>query len=62
MKLSLELHGVEYKVETDRDVYSADELKEIFSRLLVQATFSPEVIEPAEGGRYECKYKEEDEV
>ena len=62
MKLSLELHGTEYSVETDRDEYNVDELKEIFSRMLVQATFSPEVIELAEGGRFECEYKEVDEV
>lgn len=57
MKISLELYGSTYSVEEDREDYSASELKEIFSRLLVQATFCPDVIELSEGGHFECEYK-----
>ena len=60
MKIVLELYGRKYIFESEQNDYNANELKEIFSRLLVQATFSPDVIEPAEGGHFECKYVEED--
>lgn len=59
MKITLEMHGDIYSVELKGDDYNANELKEAFSRLLVQATFPPSVIEPAEGGHFECEYKEE---
>lgn len=59
MKITLELYDIKYTVEENRNDYTAGELKEIFSRLLVQASFSPSVIDPAEGGHYECDYKEE---
>ena len=53
MKLTLELYDTKYTVETDHDDYCADELKEIFSRMLVAATFPPSVIEDKDGGHYE---------
>lgn len=60
MRLTLEMHDQKYIFETLQDDYTADEMKEIFSRLLVQATYPPSVIEPAEGGHFECEYVEED--
>ena len=60
MKIILEMYGDKYTYESDREDYSVYEMKEIFSRMLVQATFPPDVIEPAEGGHYECKYVEEE--
>lgn len=60
MRITLEMYDSKYTYESDRNDYNANELKEIFSRLLVQATFSPEVIEPAEGGYYECEYVEDE--
>lgn len=58
MRITLEMYNNKYIYESDQNDQTADELKEIFSRMLVQATFSPDVIEPAEGGHYECEYKE----
>ena len=60
MRITLEMYGEKYMVESAHDDYNAKELKEIFSRLLVQATYPPSVIEPAWGGHYECEYKEEE--
>ena len=60
MRIVLEMYDSRIIYESDKDDYKADELKEIFSRLLVQATYPPSVIEPAEGGHYECEYKEDD--
>lgn len=60
MKMLLQLHGAKYSIEKEGNDYYADELKEMFSRLLVCATFPPSVIESDDGGRYE--YVEEDEV
>lgn len=60
MKITLEMYDQKYTFEAPQDDFGADELKEIFSRLLVQATFPPNVIEPAEGGHFECEYKEDD--
>lgn len=58
MKITLESYGNKYIYESDREDFDARDLKEIFSRMLVQATFPPSVIEPAEGGHWECEYKE----
>lgn len=60
MKITLEMYNNKYIYESDSEDYSANELKEIFSRMLVQATFPPDVIEPAEGGHYVCEYKEDE--
>lgn len=49
-----------YTFESPQDDYNSNEAKEIFSRLLVQATYPPSVIDPAGGGHYECEYKEDD--
>lgn len=60
MKLVLELYDKKFTVEAERDDYTAEDLKEIFSRLLVQAGFLPDVLEPVGGGCYECVFKEEE--
>lgn len=60
MRITLEMYNNKYIYESDSEDYNANELKEIFSRMLVQATFPPDVIEPAEGGHYECEYKEDE--
>ena len=60
MKIILEMYNSKIIYESDKNDYTANEMKEIFSRMLVQATFPPDVIEPAEGGHYECEYKEDE--
>lgn len=59
MRITLEMHDQKYIFESSQDEFSANEMKEIFSRLLVQATYPPSVIEPAEGGHFECEYVED---
>lgn len=59
MRIILEMYDSRIIYESDKDDYKADEMKEIFSRMLVQATYPPSVIEPAEGGHWECEYKED---
>lgn len=61
MKITLEAYKQTYTFEDKSDDYEADELKEIFSRLLVSAGYSPEVIDPRDGGRYECTYIPDEE-
>lgn len=60
MRITLEIYDSRIIYESDNDDYKADEMKEIFSRMLVQATYPPSVIEPAEGGHWECEYKEDE--
>ncbi len=60
MRIVLEMYDSRIIYESDKDDYKADELKEIFSRLLVQATYPPSVIEPAEGGHWKCEYEKDD--
>ena len=60
MRIILEMYDSRIIYESDKDDYTADKLKEIFSRMMVQATYSPDVIEPAEGGHWECEYKEDE--
>ena len=60
MRITLEIYDSRIIYESDNDDYKANELKEIFSRMMVQATYSPDVIELAEGGHYECEYKEDE--
>lgn len=57
MKITLELHDAKITYESPSDDYDASELKEIFSRMLVQVTFPPQVIDLADGGHYECEYR-----
>lgn len=45
MLLTLDLYDTEYSIETDSDEHTAEELKEMFSRLLVVAGFPPSVID-----------------
>ena len=60
MRITLEMNDSKIIYESGKSDYRANELKEIFSRMMVQATYSPGVIEPAEGGHYECEYKEDE--
>lgn len=55
MKITLELHDTKITYESPNNDYDADDLKEIFSRMLVQATYPPQVIDLADGGHYECE-------
>lgn len=59
MKITLEMYDHKYTFEAPQDDFGADELKEIFSRLMVQAGFSPSVLWLADGGYFECEYKED---
>lgn len=54
MKITLELYKTRYTVESDQDDFTADELKGLFSRIMVVAGFPPGVIqlEEEEGGKY----------
>lgn len=58
MRIILEMYDSRIIYESDKDDHTANEMKEIFSRMLVQATYHPNVIETAEGGHFECEYKE----
>lgn len=49
MRITLSLYGAEYTIEQSGEDSSANELKELFSRLLVVAGFCPSVIELEEG-------------
>lgn len=60
MKIALELHNTRYTVESDGDDFDGNELKELFSRIMVVAGYSPSVIELGDGGEYE--YVAEDEI
>ena len=51
MRITLRLYDGEYTIEQSGEDASADELKELFSRLLVVAGFAPSVIE-LEDGKY----------
>ena len=59
MKITLQMHDWTYTAESKFNDYSADELKEVFSRLLVQATFPPSVIDDKEGGEWRYIYEED---
>ena len=60
MKITLEMYDHKYTFEAPQDDFGADELKEIFSRLMVQAGFAPNVIWLADGGHWKCEYEEEE--
>lgn len=51
MRITLSLYDGEYTIERNGEDASPDELKELFSRLLVVAGFGPSVIE-LEDGKY----------
>lgn len=53
MKIVFEQYNTRYTVEDSINSHNAQELKEIFSRLLVLAGFAPAVIDCEEGGSYE---------
>lgn len=54
------MYNNRYTYESNSDDHTANEMKEIFSRMLVQATFSPGVIDLADGGHFECEYVEDE--
>ena len=60
MKIVFEQYNTRYTVEDDINSHDSNELKEIFSKILVQAGFAPSVIECEEGGEYQ--YVGEDEI
>lgn len=63
MIISLELYDNEYTLEAQGEDYDSDQLKRMFSRLLVTAGFSPSVIETEDdGGRYEFVRDDEEVV
>ena len=49
MRITLRLYDTEYTIEQKGDDSTSDELKELFSRLLVTAGFAPSVIELDDG-------------
>ena len=53
MKLILELYDTRYIVENTSNDYDANELKEIFSKVMVAAGDPPSVIDLGDGGHYE---------
>ena len=59
-KITLECYDTKYTIENIPNDSTAQEMQEIFDRLLVQAGYSMD-IRCADGGRYEITYKEEDE-
>ena len=61
MKITLEMYGRTHIFESEFDDYNSDEVMEEFSKLMVCAGYSPSVIRPAEGGHFECEYKEDNE-
>jgi hypothetical protein len=52
MKITFENYNIRYGIETESEAYTGEELKTLFSRLLVVAGFPPGVIEAEEGGKY----------
>lgn len=64
MKITLELYDNRYTVETinpKQNDFNGEELKELFSRLMVVAGYSPSVIDlESDSGGYE--YVGEDEI
>lgn len=63
VKITLEMYGNKYSVETDNSDALADGLIELFTRLLVVAGFSPSVIRlPEDEGRYEYVGENEEVV
>jgi hypothetical protein len=60
MKITLENYNAKYIFEDNDNDHSASYIKDIFSRMLVVAGFSPSVIECIEGGSYE--YVDADEI
>lgn len=64
MKITLELYDNRYTVETinpKQNDFNGEELKELFSRLMVAAGYSPSVIDlESDSGGYE--YVGEDEI
>ena len=53
-RITLEIYGNSYSAELEGHNYDADELKDVFSKLLVPAGYSPNAIEDAsKGGHWE---------
>lgn len=60
MKITFTSYGTTYSVETKPDDYDANELKEIFFRILVASGFPPSILEDPDGGSYQ--YVADDEI
>lgn len=60
MKITFTSYNTTYSVETKSDDYDANELKEIFSRILVASGFPPSILESSDGGSYQ--YVANDEI
>lgn len=56
MKITIEVRKEIYSFESSNNDYTSDQMKEVFTRMLVLCGYSPDAIETADGGRYECKY------
>ena len=48
-RITLEIHGSKYTAETPFSDNNADELLDIFKRLMVQATYPPSILSDEEG-------------
>lgn len=55
MIITLEMYNTKYSVETQNDDCTAEELIEIFSRILVAAGYSPDVIINRDGSKYKVE-------
>jgi hypothetical protein len=56
MKITLEIYSKNYSIESKADDYRAEELKQLFSALLVCAGYPPDVLTTEDGGHYNCEY------
>lgn len=56
MKITIEVYEKMYSFESSSNDYTSDQMKEVFTRMLVLCGYPPSVIETADGGRYECEY------
>lgn len=56
MKITLESYKQVYTFESKSDDFSAQELLDQFTRLMVAAGYPPDVIQCDDGGHYECSY------
>lgn len=56
MKITIQVRKEIYSFESSSDDYTSDQMKEVFTKMLLLCGYPPSVIETADGGRYECKY------
>lgn len=60
MKITFENYNAKYTFEDNDNDHDVSYIKDIFSKMLVVAGFSPSIIDCIEGGRYE--YVDDDET